>query len=138
MPGRAPENRARTVAAILAAADRGARIIVLPELVTSGYCLDRELLDMAAEELHGPTLEAWTKESARLNVVIAGGFCETADGKLYNSALLVGPDGLLLHYRKLHLFDREKLVFAPGDVGLGVVETPFGGSVSVFVTISVS
>jgi predicted amidohydrolase len=125
-PGRALENRARTVAAISAATDRGARIIVLPELVTSGYCLDRELLDMAAEELDGPTLEAWTKEAARLNVVIAGGFCEKADGKLYNSALLVGPDGLLLHYRKLHLFDREKLIFAPGDVGLGVVETPFG------------
>ena len=33
---------------------------------------------------------------------------------------------MLLHYRKLHLFDGEKLVFAPGDKGLGVAETPYG------------
>jgi N-carbamoylputrescine amidase len=39
---------------------------------------------------------------------------------------VVGPDGLALHYRKLHLFAAEKHAFAPGDLGLPVVDTPFG------------
>ena len=125
-PGQAQNNRARTLDFIHTAATRDARIVVLPELAVSGYCLDQTLLELAAEELNGATLEAWTKAAATLNVVIAGGFCEKAEGKLYNSALLVGPNGLLLHYRKLHLFDREKLVFAPGDLGLSVADTPFG------------
>jgi predicted amidohydrolase len=117
IPGQAQNNRARTLNFIHTAATRDARIVVLPELAVSGYCLDRTLLEPAAEELNGATLEAWTNAAATLNVVIAGGFCEKAGAKLYNSALLVGPNGLLLHYRKLHLFDREKLVFAPGDLG---------------------
>ena len=37
---------------------------------------------------------------------------------------VVGPDGLRIHYRKLHLFDREKDVFTPGDKGLPVADTP--------------
>lgn len=124
--GQAQHNRVRTLDFIHAAAGRNARIIVLPELAISGYCLERGVIEPAAEELSGPTLAAWADAAARLNVIIAGGFTEKADGKLYNSALLVGPDGLLLHYRKLHLFDHEKLVFTPGDAGLGTAETPFG------------
>lgn len=126
IPGLAAHNRARTLDFIHAAADRDARIVVLPELAVSGYCLDRTVLETAAEELNGETLEAWARAAARLNVVVVGGFCEKAEGRLYNSALIVGPNGLLLHYRKLHPFDREKLIFAPGDLGLRVVETPFG------------
>lgn len=126
LPGRARDNRLRTLDFIHAAVTRDCRIIVLPELAVSGYCLDRALLDDAAEELNGPTLAAWTEIAAALNVVVAGGFCERVGGKLYNSAILVGPAGLLLHYRKLHLFDREKLVFAQGDLELNVADTPFG------------
>jgi predicted amidohydrolase len=40
--------------------------------------------------------------------------------------VLVGPDGILIHYRKLHLFDREKDVFTPGDRGLNVARLPWG------------
>ena len=40
--------------------------------------------------------------------------------------MVVGPDGVELHYRKLHLFDTEKQAFAPGDLGLPVVELGFG------------
>lgn len=48
------------------------------------------------------------------------------DGSLYNSAAVVGPDGLLAVYRKTHLWDREKLWFTPGSEPPPVVETPFG------------
>ena len=58
---------------------------------------------------------------------IVGGFCELGDdGLVYNSAAVVGPDGVLAVYRKAHLWDAEKLVFTPGDAPPPVVDLPFG------------
>lgn len=125
-PGAPEANRARILARVEEAAAAGARVVVLPELAVSGYTLAEPLLRAAAEPLDGPTLAAWSHAARRLGMVIAGGFCEREGDALFNAALLVGPDGLLLHYRKLHLFDGEKLVFTPGDRGLDVAETPFG------------
>jgi predicted amidohydrolase len=122
----AEANRARAEEAIRAAAAQGARLIVLPELVVPGYGLDAERLAALAEPLEGATLAAWRGLARTLGVVIAGGFCERFDGRLYNSAVLVTPAGTPTLYRKLHLFDAEKEVFAPGDRGLPVVETPLG------------
>jgi len=45
---------------------------------------------------------------------------------MYNSSAMVGPTGLLGLYRKVHLFDRERLFFRPGDVGFPVYDLPFG------------
>lgn len=122
----ASENRAQSIVEIELAASRGANVVVLPELFIPGYVLDAARLERAAEPLNGPTLEAWLAAANKLNIYIAGGFCERSNGRLYNSAMLVGPSGVLLHYRKLHLFDLEKELFAPGDLGLQVVETPIG------------
>ncbi len=119
-------NRARGLERIAEAAVEGVRIVVLPELTIPGYVLDAEGLGAVAEPLFGPTFGAWRAIAARENLVVAGGFCEREGDRLYNSAILVGPDGLLLHYRKLHLFDREKTIFAPGNKGLAVADTPFG------------
>lgn len=124
--GQVDENRAHILTAIGDAARQGAKVVVLPELAVSGYTLDGQILRDSAEHLDGPTLASWINAARDFGLVIAGGFCEIFEGKLYNSALLVGPYGLLSHYRKLHLFDREKLVFSPGDKGLSVVQTPFG------------
>jgi hypothetical protein len=49
-PGQAQHNRARALDFIHTAATRDARIVVLPELAVSGCCLDRTLLEPAAEE----------------------------------------------------------------------------------------
>ncbi|ODN72316.1 nitrilase-related carbon-nitrogen hydrolase [Methylobrevis pamukkalensis] len=123
---RPDENRARTLDLIDQAAAAGAKLVILPELSISGYGIDRDGLEACAEPVDGPTLQAWQAAAARLGIHIAGGFCERADGRLYNAAMLVGPDGLVGHYRKLHLFDREKHVFTPGDLGLPVADLPFG------------
>lgn len=125
-PGRASQNRHRSIGAIEDAAAQGARVVVLPELAISGYTLDRNALNCAAEPIDGPTVKAWHELASRLKIVVAGGFCESDGDELYNTAVLIGPGGLLLHYRKLHLFDKEKLVFAPGNRGLTVCDTPFG------------
>jgi predicted amidohydrolase len=70
-PGRAAENRKHTLALIEEAAAGGARVIVLPELAISGYTLDKDQLEAAAEPLDGPTLAAWTEIASRLGIVIA-------------------------------------------------------------------
>ncbi len=119
-------NRARTLEVIAQAFGDGANLIVLPEMIVPGYCLDAAGLADIAEPIDGPSVVAWTELAAQHNGYVAGGFCERNREALYNTAVLVGPNGLLLHYRKLHLFDREKEIFQPGDRGLPIVETTIG------------
>jgi predicted amidohydrolase len=125
-PYDADGNRAATVAAVRDTFARGADLALLPELVVPGYVSDRERLEPLAEPLDGPTVGAWRELAADAGRWVAGGFCEREGDRLYNSVAVVGPDGLALHYRKLHLFAAEKHAFAPGDLGLPVVDTPFG------------
>ena len=119
-------NRRRVRSFIAEAASRGAGLAVVPELAISGYALDGKQLAEVAEPFDGPTLHQWTAAARENQILIAGGFCEISEGKLYNSAMLVGPQGSLLHYRKLHLFDRERTIFTEGDLGLPVADTPLG------------
>lgn len=126
-PGDAADNRRRSVEAATALFDRGADIVVLPEMCVPWYSADRSRLVGEAEPLDGPTVEAWRAAAASHDGVVVGGFCERGeDGDLYNSAVAVAGDGIVGHYRKLHLFSTEKLCFAPGDLGLPVFETAFG------------
>lgn len=104
----------------------GARLVVLPELIVPGYLLDREFLHDGAEPLDGPVTGAWRELAARAGGYIAGGFCERDGDRLYNTAVVVGPEGIALHYRKLHRFAAEKELFAPGDRGLPVAATGIG------------
>jgi predicted amidohydrolase len=121
-------NRALAARAVQAAADRGARVIVLPELISSGYVFHSAAEARSlAEPADGPTVSGWAELARRLDVVIVGGFCEVDDeGALRNSAALVDPDGVRAVYRKAHLWDRESLVFTPGDAPPPVVETMAG------------
>ncbi|HEV1998014.1 MAG TPA: nitrilase-related carbon-nitrogen hydrolase, partial [Candidatus Dormibacteraeota bacterium] len=68
----------------------------------------------------------WAELARKHSLYIAGGFPETADGRLYNSAALIGPGGLVGVYRKVHLFYNEKHLFEPGDLGFPVFQLPFG------------
>ncbi|MGE7960317.1 nitrilase-related carbon-nitrogen hydrolase [Pseudomonas sp. NPDC089530] len=121
-------NRALGQRAIREAAARGAQVIVLPELVQSGYVFaDRHEALALAEDLDGPTLSLWKALAQELQVVIVGGFCERLNAReVANSAALVEPEGRVTVYRKAHLWDREKLVFSAGDQPPPVVETRFG------------
>ena len=126
--GDAEGNRRRAREAVREAVGAGARIVLLPELVTSGYVFESEEEARAlAQPVHGPALSDWAKEAERGEAVVIGGFAELGDdGAVYNSAAVVGPGGLLAVYRKTHLWDREKLCFEPGGEPPPVVETPFG------------
>jgi N-carbamoylputrescine amidase len=122
----AEANRAATVAAAGALFARGADVVVLPELIVSGYGTDTAQLRRAAEPVDGPTVRAWAEAAGRAGGLVAGGLCEREGNALYNTAIVVDGDGVILHYRKLHLFREEKNMFTPGDLGLPVAETPFG------------
>jgi N-carbamoylputrescine amidase len=125
-PYEADANRALTVETARDAFERGADLVVLPELAIPGYVADRERLEPLAEPADGPTCEAWRELAKQAGGVIVGGFCEAGPSGIYNAAIAVGPDGLLLHYRKVHPFATEKLTFLPGDLGFPVAKTPFG------------
>ena len=125
----------QTTRAIEDLAARGADVILLPELAASGYVLDREHLRRNAEPSDGTgfVLSAWSALARRLDVTIAGGYCEQSDGRLYNSAIAIAPSGKALgHYRKLHLFGAEHELFEPGDRGLPVFRI-HGGVVALLI-----
>jgi len=121
-------NLAASVEAIEAAGAAGARLIVLPELCTSGYCFaDDAEADAACQPVPGPATEAWTALAGRHDAVIVAGLAERdEDGRRRNTAVVIGPDGLLAVYRKIHLWAREREWFAAGDEPPPVVDTPVG------------
>jgi 5-aminopentanamidase len=123
-----PFNHTHTVAAIDDAVDHGADIIILPELATSGYAFhSRKEAASVAITPTDPMFRDWAAAAARGQSVVIGGFCEQGDdGRLYNSAAVVDDSGVLGVYRKLHLWDREKLFFAPGSAPPPVFDTPHG------------
>ena len=126
--GELDANRAAALGAIDAAAAAGAQVVVLPELVASGYVFDdADEARALAEPADGPTVTGWAGRAAAHGIAIVGGFAELGgDGRLYNSAALVDPSGVRALYRKAHLWDREQLFFTPGDELPPVVETAYG------------
>jgi N-carbamoylputrescine amidase len=125
-PYEVEKNRALTLDSAKEAFGSGADFVVLPEMVVPGYVADARRLFPLAEPIEGPTVEAWTELAREAGGYICGGFCEREGEALHNTAVLVGPEGLLLHYRKLHRFENEKVAFRPGDKGLPVAHTRFG------------
>ncbi len=119
-------NRAAAVRWAQRAADENVDLVVLPELASSGYVFASEAeADASAQDAHtGELIEA-------LTAVCAGGMhcvvgLNERDGDVrHNSAVVVGPQGHLATYRKLHLFNDEKSWFEPGGE-LPVVDLPFG------------
>ncbi|HWF25067.1 MAG TPA: nitrilase-related carbon-nitrogen hydrolase [Solirubrobacteraceae bacterium] len=122
----ADANRELSVSAARELFARGADLVVLPELIVPGYSADRAFLAHGAEPIDGPTTRAWQATAAAAGAYVCGGLCERVGDNLFNAAVLVGPEGIVLHYRKLHLFSAEKHVLAPGDLGLPVARTRFG------------
>jgi predicted amidohydrolase len=120
------DSLTRTIDAAGELFDGGADLVVLPELIVPGYRLEREFLQQGAQAIDGPAVQAWTRLAAARGGYIAAGFCERDGERLFNTGVLVGPEGVSLHYRKLHRFAGEKGIFSAGDLGLPVAETRLG------------
>jgi 5-aminopentanamidase len=120
-------NRATARAAVEAAARDGAQIVVLPELVSSGYVFaDRAELASLAEPTDGPSVTEWANLAEAFGLTIVAGFPEAAGDRIYNSACVVDATGLRGVYRKTHLWDAENAVFDRSDDLPLVVDTEHG------------
>ena len=101
-----------------------ADLLVLPELCTTGYNFDsKEQAWELSEPIHDGTFVKHLVSLCREKKMhIVAGINERDGDKLYNSAVLVGPNGVVGKYRKMHLFMNEKDIFQPGDLGLPVFD----------------
>jgi len=99
-----------------------ADLIVLPELFASGYQFvsQEEALALSEPVPDGATTRRLIDLAKRRHMVIVAGLPERAGEVCYNSAVVVGPSGLIGCYRKTHLFFEETLFFTPGDTGFQV------------------
>ena len=104
----APKRNLEKVEDALARID--ADIIVLPELAFTGYFFEdrEELHDLAEDVSESPTVHRLSRLCKNNAFHLVVGFAERCKGRLYNTALVIGPSGLLHRYRKLHLFNTEK------------------------------
>jgi N-carbamoylputrescine amidase len=127
-------NLAAGIAGIREAAERGARLVLLPELHALRYFCqseDERSFDLA-EQVPGPTTEALGRVAEQLEVVVIGSVFERrAAGLYHNTAVVLGADGQLAgRYRKMHIPDDpgyyEKFYFTPGDLGFTPVDTAVG------------
>jgi predicted amidohydrolase len=91
-------------------------ILVLPELFSTGYLFrDRAELASLAEPPEGRTTAFLSDLARECGAWLCGGFPELDGSRIYNAAILVGPDETTFVYRKIHLFDRETMLFDPGN-----------------------
>jgi len=99
-------------------------LLVLPELANSGYLFsNKSELKELSEEIPGGKFCSALKEICIKNKGhIVSGICERSGNKFYNSSILVYPDGKIITYRKLHLFNTEKKWFAKGNLPLKINE----------------
>lgn len=128
------KNLEAALSGIHTAAQRGARLILLPELHNHHYFCqseDPENFDLA-EPIPGPTTSALGATARELNVSIVGSVFERRTVEIYhNTAVVLDRNGGLAGcYRKMHIPHdpgyHEKYYFTPGDQGFVPIDTTIG------------
>jgi predicted amidohydrolase len=105
----------------------GAQLTVFPECTTTGYCFESaEEAKEVSERFDGPAVtrvHQWCREK---NTMVVFGFLELDGERIFNALAMVGPDGLLGRYRKIHIprLGVDRFV-TPGDRPFEVIETPY-------------
>lgn len=99
-------------------------IYILPELAFTGYQFrDKAELISLSDEINSSFINVFAEKSKELNAAIVFGFAENdGNDKIYNSSIMVTPEGNRHIYRKTHLFYREKELFIPGNTGFNVFD----------------
>lgn len=101
--------------ALQAVSAAGAEVLVAPEVFLPGYNHPR-IADLSLGVDSAP-LARLSETTRSAGTALVFGYAEAAEGKVWNSALCLGPDGgVLAHYRKIQLYGpREKAIYAAGD-----------------------
>ncbi len=116
--GEKERNLARVLEFFGQAASAGAKLVVFPECALSGYCFtSRAEAEPAAETVPGAATDKIFEVARKTGASAVVGLLERAGAKLFNSAAVIGPGGLLGVHRKIHLLclgiDRYD---DPGDI----------------------
>ncbi|MGH2522083.1 MAG: carbon-nitrogen hydrolase family protein, partial [Anaerolineales bacterium] len=91
-------------------------LIVFPELITTGYECGVRFVDLA-QRVPGVSVNVMAQRAQEFGVHIAFGLPtkEKVESIIFNSAVLIGPDGELVgDYHKVHLKGEERMAFRPG------------------------
>lgn len=134
MAEKAEENIEKAHKMACRAAEKGAQILLLPELFERPYfCQERryDFYDYALPVMENAAVRHFIKTAKELSLVIPVSFYERDGNRLYNSIAVIDKDGSLLGvYRKTHIPDdhyyQEKFYFSPGDTGFKVWDTGYG------------
>ena len=121
-------NLTRCLELLDTAARAGAQLVVFPEAALSGYVFGSlEEAIPVAEPIPGPSTDAMVEACRRLDAHAVVGLLEKDGDDYYNASALIGPDGLIGKYRKLHLpyLGVDRFV-RPGNLPPKVHETSLG------------
>lgn len=124
--GRTEENFARARRFVEDAKERGAELVLLPELWSTGYDLGKAR-EHAAQLNEGAFAEV-AKLAREFELFVCGSQLEARGGRCFNTQVLFTPEGrLLASYSKIHLFGlmQEPEYLAPGDE-LQLARLPWG------------
>ena len=122
------QNLERVLTNFDAAARAGAQLVVFPECALSGYCFtSKDEAWPASESVPGPATQRIAAAAKALNCTAVVGLLEREGDRIYNSAAVISPQGILGTHRKVHLLclgiDRFDV---PGDQPFPVFEIPDG------------
>lgn len=92
-------------------------ILVLPELFTTGILFSEKekVFDLAEPVPDGYTCRRLISMASKYNCYLVGSIIELENGIIYNSAVVIGPEGFVGKQRKIHLTDYEKKYFESGS-----------------------
>lgn len=110
-------------------ARQGAAYAVFPETAVSGYLFSGpDQIAPFLDTIPGRTTAALLPILARTGLHMSVGIAErdSATGLAYNTAVLMGPNGIIGKYRKNGLNPQDQKVFAPGNTDVEVFDTPLG------------
>ena len=101
-----------------------ADLMILPELFSTGYHFlnQKEVLKLSEPIPEGPTTQTLIRICDKNQISIIAGIAERNENRSYNSAVVIGPNGYLGKYRKIHLFGTEKNCFDQGNLPLTVFD----------------
>ena len=119
-------NLKQALAFIEEAADRGSELVILPELWSTGYALDR--IGELSSHTEVILAELCGLASRRSLWLIPGSLPESGKEGVYNTAFVISPSGKVVsRYRKIHLFPlMEEDKYMEAGRNLVLAETPWG------------
>ncbi len=120
------ENLEKILSRIRRTSDLLSNFIVLPEFKLDESFAKKKDLHLIAETIPGPITDLFSNITRKYDNYIVGTLLENDDARYYKTAFLVGPDGFVGKYRKMHVGEDERSYLQPGNLGFPIFPTPIG------------